>query len=159
MHHPLIHNREGVSLERVNPSVPAAAQSNWKSASADAGFATPGYQNSQYLSAEERKIAVSTTPSFSPNGDGYNDLLRVSYHTPRPGWIGNSWIFDTAGRPVLQLLKNQLLATSGFYEWDGTDETGRRIPPGPYILLMEAYDLEGNVERFKNAVVLTGRWD
>lgn len=159
MHHPLIHNREGVSLERVDPSAPAADHSNWKSASADAGYATPGYQNSQYLSGEKRKISMSATPSFSPNGDGYNDHLRVTYDTPHPGWIGNSWIFDTSGRPVLQLLKNQLLATSGFYEWDGTDETGSRIPPGPYILVMEAYDLDGNVERFKNAVVLTDRWD
>lgn len=159
MHHPLIHDREGVSLERVSPAAPAADRGNWKSASADAGFATPGYQNSQYLSGQERKISMASMSSFSPNGDGFNDFLRVSYDTPGPGWIGNSWIFDTAGRPVLQLLKNQLLATSGTYEWDGTDETGSRIPAGPYILVMEAYDLEGNVERFKNAVVLTDRWD
>lgn len=159
MHHPLIHNREGVSLERINPSVPASDQANWQSASADAGHATPGYQNSQYLSGKGRKLSVSATPSFSPNGDGYNDLLRVTYDTPLPGWVGSSWIFDTTGRPVLQLLKNQLLATSGFYEWDGTDETGRRIPPGPYILVMEAYDMDGNVERLKKAVILTDRWD
>lgn len=159
MHHPLIHNREGVSLERVSPKVSAADQGNWNSASAEAGYATPGYQNSQYLPERRHLMSVSSAPSFSPNGDGYNDLLRITYDTPRPGWIGNSWIFDLSGRQVHQLLKNQLLATSGFYDWDGTDETGTRIPPGPYILVMEAYDLDGHVERFKNAIVLTDRME
>jgi hypothetical protein len=120
MHHRLLHNVKGVSLERINPDLPAPHPGNWLSASSDVGFATPGYQNSQYQTGPSFKADVIVEPqAFSPNGDGYNDELLIHYKTPGPGWVANAWVFDTAGRTIMQLLKNQLLATDGTITWNG----------------------------------------
>jgi hypothetical protein len=160
MHHRLLHNVKGVSLERVNPDVSSNHPGNWQSASSDIGFATPGYQNSQYQTGQAFKAGVMVEPqAFSPNGDGYNDELLIHYKTPGPGWVANVWVFDTVGRTIMQLLKNQLLATEGTIVWNGEDETGSRIPTGPYILFFEMYDLNGNLERFKNAIFITDRYE
>lgn len=160
MHHRLLHNVKGVSLERVNPDVPTNHPGNWQSASSDFGYASPGYQNSQYQSAPSLKVNVYVEPkAFSPNGDGYNDELNIHYETPAPGWVANAWVFDIAGRTIMQLLKNQLLATGGSITWNGEDETGSRIQLGPYILFFEMYDLNGNLEKFKKAFYITDRWE
>jgi hypothetical protein len=47
-HFPLLSNREGVSLERIDPASPSQNPANWHSASTDAGYGTPGYVNSQF---------------------------------------------------------------------------------------------------------------
>jgi hypothetical protein len=160
MHHRLLHDVKGVSLERVNPELPASQPGNRQSASADAGYATPGYRNSQFQSGplQQASVAIESL-AISPNGDGYNDELVIHYETPMPGWIANSWIFDVSGRTVARLMKNQLLSVNGSLKWDGSDETGSRLMAGPYILFMEMYDLNGNIERFRKAVVITERWD
>jgi hypothetical protein len=160
MHHRMLHYVKGVSLERISPHEPATLATNWQSAAEDAGFATPGYQNTQYMEASSLKATVELIPqAFSPNGDGYNDELNINYHTPDHGWVANIWIFDTAGRTVMQLAKNRLLATKGSITWNGADETGRKIANGPYVMFIEMYDLYGHLHRFKNAFYITDRWE
>lgn len=157
MHHPLFFNVKGVSLERIHPGKPADMPGNWQSASPESGFATPGYQNSQY--GIETGARASIRPHekyFTPNGDGMNDELIVSYETSGPGWLGNAWIFDIHGVKVIQLLRNRLLPVSGVISWNGKDSTGSMMPPGPYVLIVEMYDLSGGVEKFRQAVYLSG---
>jgi len=45
-HSKMIRDEEGVSLERISFSNPTNDDQNWKSASAQSGFATPGLLNS-----------------------------------------------------------------------------------------------------------------
>lgn len=158
MHHPLLHTVEGVSLERINPGVSGHSPNNWHSASSECGFATPGYQNSQYQAEPLKKTEIIfEQTAFSPNGDGFNDQLRIRYKTMLPGWMATCRIFDRSGRLLFKLLDNSMLGTSGIIEWAGEDETGDKLPCGPYILLMELFDLNGNYERYKKAVVLTDK--
>ncbi len=155
MHHQLLHNVKGVSLERVNPDAATSFPENWQSASSDVGYATPGYQNSQFQNELPRRAGFFVEPkAFSPNGDGFNDELLLHYETSSPGWVANAWIFDTSGRMKMQLLKNQLMAVSGTIPWNGDDNTGSRIPYGPYVLFIEMYDLKGNLERFRKAIFM-----
>jgi hypothetical protein len=160
MHHPLLSDPEGVSLERVNPDEPAGNADNWQSASSEAGFATPGYCNSQYLVQPRKHSEIRfENASFSPDNDGYDDELVIGYQTPSPGWVANCLLFDASGRMIFRFLNNTLLSTSGLLTWDGKDGTGKRMPPGPYILFFELFDAAGHVEHHRKAVVLTVRGD
>ncbi len=96
-----------------------------------------------------------STESFSPNNDGYHDDYRIEIQTEKPGYVINTWIFDASGRKIIQLAQNEILGTSDELVWNGTDETGQRQPLGVYIALVELFDLDGHVYRFKDGVVLT----
>ena len=153
-HFPLIHNTEGVSLERIDYNAPSV-QSNFHSAATSVGYGTPGYKNSQYKLTEEFRGDVTVTPSiFSPDNDGNEDFATISYHFPSPGFVANITIFDASGRPVRYLEKNSLSGTSGYYRWDGLDDKSRKLPQGIYIIYTEIFNKEGKKKQFKNTIVL-----
>ena len=156
-HFPLIHNTEGVSLERIDYNAPSV-QSNFHSAATSVGYGTPGYKNSQYKMAEELRGDITVTPEiFSPDNDGNEDFATISYHFPSPGFVTNITIFNASGRPVRYLEKNSLSGTSGYYRWDGLDDKSRKLPQGIYIIYTEIFNKEGITKRFKNTIVLARR--
>ncbi|HCY40915.1 MAG TPA: hypothetical protein DHV48_06090 [Prolixibacteraceae bacterium] len=158
MHSPFLADEEGVSLERISPEKPTADRSNWASAAASVGFATPGLPNSQTNGETEIQDEITCEPkAFSPNGDGYNDDLNIQYKFNKPGYIVNVRIFDVAGRQVKFLVKNQSLAQEGSWLWDGKNESGQKMGIGVYIVLVEVFDQEGQVKRFKEACTITDR--
>src|SRR5690606_27392761 len=93
--------------------------------------------------------------SFSPNNDGYNDMFLIKYETGQPGFIANVKIFDSSGRFIQDLVKNELLSTVGSISWNGEDLTGPRQHPGVYIIWVELFNAAGEVHRFKKGVILT----
>ncbi len=156
LHHPLLKDVEGVSLERTDVNSPTNDLNNWHSASTESGYATPGYENSQIIQEDIQRPKVTfSTESFSPNNDGFHDDYRIEIQTEKPGYIINIWIFDALGRKIIQLAQNEILGTSDEFIWNGTDETGQRQPLGVYVVLVELFDLDGHVYRFKDGVVLT----
>lgn len=158
LHFALLQGVDGVSLERVDPDRPTNDNSNWHSAAADVGFATPGYQNSQYAPAPAAQGSITIEPAiFSPDNDGYQDLLTIAYAFNEPGFVGTMKVFDLAGREVRTLMNNVLMGTSGAVSWDGLMDGNELARIGPYVIYMEAYDLNGNVEKFRKTVVLAHR--
>ncbi len=156
MHAPLLADEEGISLERVSFSVETNIFSNWHSASTQSGYGTPGYENSQLKNENIIEPLLTFEPeSFSPNTDGYNDEYIISYQLEKPGYQINISIFDAAGRFVMHLAKNEILGTTGEYKWNGEDETGHRQNLGVYVVVVELFDLHGNIHRYKDGVVLT----
>jgi len=156
MHAPLLADEEGISLERVSFEEETNKFTNWHSASTESGYGTPGYENSQIINTINSGVKVAFHPeSFSPNSDGYNDEFKISYQTQKPGSYINISIFDAAGRYVMHLAKNEILGTSGEYTWSGKDKTGQRQNLGVYIVVVEIFDLNGNIHRFKDGVILT----
>ncbi|HQV38318.1 MAG: lamin tail domain-containing protein [Flavobacteriales bacterium] len=154
----LLKSVDGVSLERVDPDRPTSDNSNWHSAAEDVNFATPGYKNSQYAPAPEARGKITIDPAiFSPDNDGYQDMLTIAYQFDEPGFVGTMKVFDLAGREVRTLMDNELLGTSGAVSWDGMMDGNDLARIGPYIIYMEAYDLAGNVEKFRKSVVLAHR--
>ena len=81
----------------------------------------------------------------------------MSYRFEQPGFTGTLTVFDLAGRPVRELLNNALLGVEGAVSWDGIRDDGSKARIGPYVLVLEAYDLQGEVERIRRTVTLAHR--
>jgi len=157
MHFALLSNTEGVSLERSLFSLAANTPGNFRSAAAAVGFATPGYQNSQFLEgvAGTNEIKLSS-PTLSPDNDGFEDALTILYHWQTPGWIANVLIFTEQGQMVRTLIKNQTMGTEGAWVWDGLNEQAERVPIGIYILKIQVFNTSGQVKNYtKTCVVAT----
>jgi hypothetical protein len=156
MHHPLLAEEKGISLERISFSQITNDVKNWHSASTTSGYGTPGYRNSQEEIESVTSPKITFSPeSFSPNFDGYNDEYQIQYELEKPGYIANISIFDSAGRFVMKLANNEILGTSGTIIWNGEDQTGQRQNLGVYIILVEIFNTSGEVYQYKDGVVLT----
>ncbi|MEN7548201.1 Ig-like domain-containing protein [Rapidithrix thailandica] len=160
MHHTLLEDVEGVSLERISYQEPENEAHNWTSASANVGYASPGYANSQ---SWENEGQVNSTDYFrlspqvvSPDADGYRDFVNLEYQIPRAGWIASVTIFDAMGKEVCCLAKNETLGTSGVFRWEGVDSTGRKVRWGSYLVYIELFDLSGQVKKWMKEVVVYG---
>lgn len=158
MHSSFLSEEEGVSLERISLEKPTAEATNWQSAAESAGFATPGLPNSQTRNDAEVKNEITCEPqTFSPNEDGYNDELSISFRLDKPGYIANVRIFNAVGRLITHLIKNQSLAQEGRWTWDGKNQAGQKQSIGVYIVLVELFDSEGHQTMFKKTCTLTDR--
>ncbi len=158
MQFPLLNSTEGVSLERINFDRPTNDKSNWHSAAEDVGFATPAYENSQFGKLEQTDDQITISPEiFSPDNDGYNDVLNINYEFNIPGYVANILIYDARGRLIIDLVKNELLGTKGCFSWDGIDQDNTKAAIGVYIIYIEIFDLEGNVKYYKKTAVLGGK--
>ncbi len=155
LHFQLLDDTEGVSLERISFSADTQSNDNWHSASISAGSATPGIANSNLLPAiisdDEFELIEKV---FSPNADGDNDFLIISYKLDKPGFVANIKVFDDEGFEITQVASNSLLATEGLITWNGTSMDGNISQIGLYIIVAELFHPDGEVKNFKKVCVL-----
>lgn len=157
-HHPLLTTVEGVSLERINPDRSSAELTNWHSASSLSGFGTPALQNSQFSKGKLHDDELLIDPKvFSPDNDGYYDVVNICYEFESPGFSASVVIFDASGRPVRFLMNNELLGQKGIISWDGVTEEGHKASLGIYIIYFEAFDPKGSIKKIKKTVVVAGK--
>ena len=158
MQFPLLNITKGVSLERIDFNRTTQDRSNWHSAAQDVGFATPAYKNSQYNDAGETDNSIAITPEiFSPDEDGTNDIVNINYNFATPGFVANITIYDSKGRLVKHLVRNELLGLKGTYSWDGINDDREKSRIGIYVIFVEVFDLSGNVKQYKKTCVLGGK--
>lgn len=154
-HFKLIDIAEGVALERIDPNGASQDAANWTSAASTAGYGTPTYQNSQYKRIQTINATIEVTPKvFSPDNDGRDDIATIQYAVTEPGYVANITVFDPSGRPVRNLVRNGTLGLNGYWNWDGLDDKGLKLPVGTYVLFTEIFNLQGKKQQFKNVVVL-----
>lgn len=141
----LIDNSDGVSLERISPNASSNQTSNWHSAAESIGFATPGRVNSQYQYVGTSESISLQKDVFSPDQDGFEDILVVNYAFSESGLLAKARIFDDFGREVKVLFSNELMGTTGFFTWDGVNTAQAKAPIGIYVLVIEVFSVDGAV--------------
>lgn len=156
-HFELLTSTDGVSLERISHTGQSYSPFLWHSASSSQGYATPGYQNSQYRSTKSSSSTFELSSKvFSPDGDGYQDKLILRYDLKQNGTVLNAYVFALNGRKIDQAIVSEILSINGLISWDGILKNGSKLPVGNYILLLEYFDLEGNTGKKKLAFSVAG---
>ena len=153
--HVLIKDPNGISLERLDYNRETQNKDNWHSAAKTVGYGTPGLANSQYFPAKDFSENIVIEPeSFSPDNDGFEDVLNINYSFDNTGNVANVIIYDAEGREIKQLVNNELLATQGTITWDGSTENNTKARSGLYIISFEIHDENGGTSQFKKTCVL-----
>ena len=159
MHFSLLSDAKGISLERLSIVETNDNSFNWHSAAATVGFATPGYRNSQRLDLEVGDDEVSFGMEvFSPDNDGYNDVLAIHYKFPQAGTVLSLNVYDCNGQPIRKLLSGLTVSSEGTIFWDGLTEENLMAASGIYILLAQSFDLKGKDRVIKKTCFLTRRF-
>ncbi len=159
MHYPLLNYVDGVSLERINFESPTDNRNNWHSAAESVGFGTPGVRNSQFTeTSPDAEDQIMVEPEiFSPDNDGYNDVVSIKYTFEQPGYNMTVDVYDAHGRLVRKLVNNEYLGTSGAVNWDGIQDDNTKAPVGIYVFYVQIFDLSGNVKHYKKTCVLAAK--
>jgi hypothetical protein len=151
----LLNEQEGISLERLSVNDSTQKQSNWHSASSTSGYGTPGYRNSQAYLQQEMQSRFKVEPEvFSPDNNGQDDFVTIAYQFPEPGYVLSLTVYNAGGIPVRYLARNVLCGIKGFFKWDGLDENVKKLSSGIYVLLIDAFNLQGVQTRTKKPIIL-----
>ena len=154
-HSQLLKDKEGVSLERIALTEPTNNPDNWKSANSAAGFATPGYLNSNSRSEnpiDENEVRIEPE-IFSPVVPG-QDFAQINYQFDQSAMAANIKIVDHQGRLIKEIANNETLAFEGFFRWDGDRDDGSKAKMGYYFVWFEVYNLDGTVKTYRKRVVV-----
>ena len=154
MHYKLIDDKEGISLERIAFTIETNTSENWQSASSQAGYATPGYRNSQHLDNTEGSEVWVAPQVFTPDNNGDKDFAQINYKFNDNGNTANITIYDHYGREIIKLAQNELLSTEGFYKWEGNNTKNEKVRGGLYIVYFELFNLEGKLKKYKESIVV-----
>lgn len=160
-HHPWIDSTEGVALERIDTERFDESGENWRSAASSAGYATPGCPNSHSLTQPDAADGADkqfwlTREAFTPDNDGFEDMLEICYALPRDGYLCSVSVYSPNGERIGMVSERGLLPASGRIVWDGTVD-GRLLAVGIYVLLVEAVHPDGDMVSRKLVAVLSAR--
>jgi gliding motility-associated-like protein len=153
MHYPLLTSVSGVSLERVSFDRETQNVNNWKSAAESYGFATPGYQNSQFSNNDTYEDVLKIVPEvFSPNQSGIADYVEIHCLFEEIENRVTITVFDRNGNLIKTIANNQICALNEVFLWDGVSDKNYRVPPDLYIVKMEYWNLNTKRKIIKKTV-------
>jgi hypothetical protein len=155
MHYPLLRNKEGVSLEKINYKISSEQKDNWHSASASFNYATPTNTNSQYKNQDESKSWIQIDQNIiHPDNNGLNDYLQINYQFDEPGTLLSVFLFNQQGEKIVTILNNLLCGRNGQFNWNGINNQNSYLSTGVYILVAEAFHLNGKRKRYKKVIAI-----
>ena len=155
MHYPLLRNKEGVSLEKINYKIASQQPDNWHSASASENYATPTRVNSQFINQEDNKSWIQIDQAIvNADNNGVDDFLHINYQFDEPGTLLSIHLFNQQGLMVCKIVNNLLCGRTGAFNWKGTDNQNNYVSSGIYILVAEAFHLNGLRKRYKKVIAV-----
>jgi hypothetical protein len=79
-----------------------------------------------------------SSPVLTPNGDGVNDQIRISFVAFKiEGRIPRARIYDLAGRLVATLPASTIDGAAHTFTWSGRNPAGHAVRPGAYLLHLD----------------------
>lgn len=158
MHSKLLKSVEGVSLERVSLTGNTNDPALWRSGVVATGFASPGYANPNLKEFSTLADEVKLAPEIFEPVTGQPNYTSISYKFEQGGYAANAKIYDAQGRLIKNLVNNEVLASEGFFTWDGDQDDGTKASIGYYTLWLEVFDNTGFVKTFRKRVVIATRF-
>jgi hypothetical protein len=152
-HYPYLGNNKGVSLERIDFQRSGLDQTNWFSASAACGAATPGRPNSNRMDAGgggDPPFAVLRGAAMGQSLQS-QAVVAIGYRFEEPGWFAQISVYHSSGKPIRVIFPFNLLGKEGSILWDGLDEQGRMVTEGVYLVVAEYVHPTGRKGRWKSA--------
>ncbi|MDP8220732.1 MAG: hypothetical protein P9X26_05265, partial [Candidatus Stygibacter frigidus] len=138
---------QGVSIERVNPLLPAS-EDNW---SRSVSECTPGEANSIYTELPVTESKLTITPEVFCPRNGEHTV--ISYQNSENLNLVRISIYDLKGRKICKIAGHEYQGAKGYYIWDGRNEAGNIVKMGVYIILFET-SASGNIKVEKKTVVV-----
>jgi len=134
---PIIENR---STEKFQTNYESNSMRNWGIAVNESG-STPGKTNSLAFDSLPIDGSVTLSPNpFSPDNDGIDDLLKLSFSLPFDNSTLRVEVFDMAGRTIAQPYYNLNVGQNGVLYWGGLRMSGKIARIGIYIIKTTAKD-------------------
>lgn len=156
MHYDLITDENGKSLERITFEGGMNNPDNWHTAAENVEWGTPGYENSQLMYPEVTGTITINPEIFSPDNDGYNDVLTINMEFTSNDNVINVEIYDNRGRKIKELKDSYFVGNSAFITWDGSNDEGTKASIGTYVILITVLDANGSRSEYKIACVVGG---
>lgn len=152
MHHALLGQTEGLSLERSSEGL-------WQSASTIIR-ATPGYENTRAATIQSNDLFLEGTESFKLLSSSvhiynpeYPENLVLLYRLHAPQRVSVK-VFSLNGCLVYTILESELLSAEGRLYWDGRGENSQVLPVGMYVIFVETYSETGSYSCLKLPVAI-----
>ena len=129
---PLEPDREGMTLELLNPSLNNNDAENW--VSSDVALGTPGQQNSSYdaLSNDIDEIIPSVFALHQNYPNPFNPTTSIEYDLPNDSYTVVT-VFDVMGKHVKTLVEKNQSAGFKTIRWDAKNDEGESVAAGMYI--------------------------
>lgn len=93
---------------------------------------------------------------ISPNGDGVQDALRLTYRVNVAGSLSLEVRREDDTRVRLITINHPVPVASAAAEWDGRDDQGRVVPDGRYRVRLLDYEVQVEVDTTPPHIEMTG---
>lgn len=153
MHYPLLYDNEGVSLEKISPLGKGTKTELWQSASEQKRFGTPGYKNSCSVTFPESDSELTVSPGvITPDNDGVEDVAAITLQLSQPEGTADILIIDPRGYLIKTLEENLQTGSKNELVWNGTDDGGRLVSAGLYVIVVSLNNKNGRGKVLKTVV-------
>jgi hypothetical protein len=154
-HQNALPSSKGVSLEKLDPQLVSAVSTSWTSSGALRG-GTPGAPNSVKVEVSTTFDLHATPSPFSSDRTSTRHPSIIGFTQPFRHAIASLTIRSPSGALIRSLLNATFTGSEGAVAWDGLDDAGQRVIPGPYVAVLECVDAASSSTHRAVCLVVVG---